>query len=149
MTLSDIQNQLVLFFFENDIFSLESDYSKLNLSVYSTNETINLSNDEIKEAIKVSLKNLVEMNIISSINDTKWILNRNFESNVQSVEVTPETAIMLAGFVNGYAKASGIEDEEVRVLNIQDKDIQNACHIGQLLLNMLTSNDSGEDEDKD
>lgn len=149
MTLSDIQNQLVLFFFENDIFNVDSDYTKLNLSEYAADKNVDLSNDELKETIGIALKNLSDSGIVSGINKNKWILNRSFESNVQNVEVSPETAILLAGFVNGYSRASGIKDEEVQILNILDKDIQNACHIGQLLLNLLTNPDSKKEDESD
>jgi len=133
MTLLDIQNQIVSYFFEQDSISPSKIISRIEFSDDFEND------DEKRSAINLVFEKLEKAGLVSKISADKFMLNASFESNVQTVEIYPETAIMLANFVNTYSEASNIEGEEVDILSINDSDIRNACHIGNLLLNVLSS----------
>lgn len=140
MTLIDIQNQVVSLFFSQDNLSLSKILSKIEFSDdFETDE-------EKKSALNIVFDKLIKASLVSKISDDKFILNASFESNYQNVEISPETALMLANFVNTYSEASNIKGEDVDILSINDSDIQNACHIGNLLLNVLSSKSSKEDK---
>jgi len=142
MTIIDIQNQVFGMFFTTDIISVNKAVETLK---FDTKDP--LSAEEKKKLVQIALDTLKKLEIVESISEDKWIIRRNFLNDPQSVDVSSETASMLAGFVNTYRKVSGFEGGEVDVLNITDDDIQAVCSIGNLLLNLIAN--QGQIDKKD
>lgn len=139
MTIIDIQNQVFSMFFTTDIISVEKAVQTLK---FDTKES--LSTDEKKKIVQIALESLKKLEVVESISEDKWIIRRNFLNDAQQVAVSPETAAVLAMFVNTYRKVSGASFSEVDVLDITDGDIQAVCSIGNTLLMLVANKDEKE-----
>lgn len=137
MTLIEIKNQVFQQFLSNDVFTVSTAVDKISFDT-----TSELSKEEKIKIIQIALEELQKIEIISKISDDKWLIRRNFLLESQSVDILPETASALAGFVNTYRKVSKIKHGEVDALQITDADIQMVCGIGSLLLNLLSNDNS-------
>lgn len=134
MTIIDVQNYLFKSFLDKDVISVQSIVNSIEFD-----EKDNLSPEEKRKLVELSLKHLKEVNMIDQISDEKWIVRKNFLYEPQTVEIYPETANLISNFCNSYYKTANIAGGEVNALSITDEDIKSVCHIGSLLLNLLSN----------
>ena len=128
MTISEGCSKLFAWFAANEKFEMDKDYQSLVL----------IAEDEECErgTIRVSLKKLEEINIISKIPIEKrdlWVLEKPLSSYEQTVSVDGNMAEQISKIINTTCTAIGDYQDVCTPLDITSKDINNLIFICQKL----------------
>lgn len=133
MTLSEIRNQILGHFVTNDHFSIEDDAGKITLP-----DSLVPSRDEI---IALALSDLEKIDVVAKIGQDKWILRTPLISIRQNIQISGQTAELIADFINTYRDANGIKGDVCNKLDINERDLLNFLQIAHSLLNGETDDE--------
>jgi len=129
MTVLEGSNELYKWFSENDSFCLEKDFIKI-ISITETPE-------RDRATMLCALENFEKSELVSSsqIDDKRyWVIEKPFHSYAQSVSISPELALTLAGIINNFCEIVDNETDYCDTANIEEKDIKNLIYIANIML---------------
>ena len=135
MTLIEVRNQIVTHYLKNDTFFIPEDLKKIK---------VGKNQDVHKEKIVVAvLQDLAKDDICREIvdaatkNAVAYIITVPFNQNGQQVDISPQTAELVAEIVNQYNQSLENDQDPTDKLNINEFDIQQLALITAQLLNNL------------
>lgn len=143
MTIVDIRNQIISYYFSNDTFSMKFDISKI---------TVGSNQEECKDSLIFQvMQGLEELGVIKTVQsseDTIFVITDHFSNTPQDLKISGITANEVADCINQYREALGVTDNGCDKLNITDRDILNICVICHDLLESTFDEltDEGESE---
>lgn len=142
MTILDVKNQLVSYFFGSDVFNIggqEADQIKLadDLAPYR------------QQALRAALQELELTGIVkrlASPDGDAWVLNQSFGSVPQTVVISPQCAEWLGNTINGFREAHDLEEDACDKTRITENDIVNLLSIlHQVMEHEADSEDADEE----
>lgn len=125
MTITDIKNQILSFFSNEDMFVLDGPEAKQ----IELNDKSEPYREELLRSALVELEIAGIVKRVSSPESTAWILVKSFGSFTQQVTLSPYTIEWIANTINSYLAANDKTEDICDKSNITEKDIVNLLHI--------------------
>jgi hypothetical protein len=120
MNVLEASERLFGWFSENDYFTMEEDFSQVNL--------ISDTPDKDKGVYRIALNELEQNELIANvpIEDKEcWVLKKPFTAFEQSVTISPPVAMGLSQVINAACDKFGDDTDYCSPANIQEKDVRN------------------------
>ncbi len=144
MTIVEIKNQLISHFYENNVFNMETDGPKINLS--DDLESVR------KEVINTVLLELASVNVVKKVESAEksvWLLTQSFDSFNQSVVLSAAASEIIADTINDFRDANDIPGDTCDKTKITEADIMNLINICHALLESGADFDDEDEEDNE
>jgi len=120
MTLSDVKNDLFVFFGKKDMFSIEENFDDL----YILSEDKELDTALIEKALEEYVNQKMVSLVTTAKNKKIWVLEKSLDKYTQTVELTYPTLVTLTKVINNYCDQLKNDQSRVDALNVQEKDVQ-------------------------
>lgn len=123
MTVLDATSKLYIWFTENDFFCEEEFLKILTISEHP---------DADRASLLVALEEFEKGSIVKKTTYKKkdfWILTKSFHSFNQTLNITPNTALMISKVINSYREDFNIKDNYCDPNNVQEVDIKSLLTI--------------------
>jgi hypothetical protein len=120
MTVLEASERLFNWFSENDYFTMEEDFSRVNLISDTPNKD--------KGVYKIALKELEQNELIASVpieGKDCWVLKKPFSAFEQNVTISPPVAMGLSQVVNAACDKFNDDTDYCNPASVQEKDIRN------------------------
>ena len=120
MNVLEASERLFGWFSENDYFTMEEDFPRVNL--------ISDTPDKDKGVYRIALNELEQNELIANvpIEDKEcWVLKKPFTAFEQSVTISPPVAMGLSQVINAACDKFNDDTDYCSPANIQEKDVRN------------------------
>jgi hypothetical protein len=136
-TIFEIKYELLRFFKDNNGFNIKKHYNQI--------DTGDVKDKDLKKALLYgALTNLCEQKVVKRVDtaDDRWyILETPLEMNPQTIEVSHDISMMLAGTINAYCQGQNNNEDLCDPMNISGEDIYKLLVILQMSMTVEEPNE--------
>lgn len=139
MKLVEVQNQIFSFYLSNDTFFVEKDIKRVKVSD---------NQEKIKRELVIAVLEhmaqdgfCVRVSTGDVLTGDCYVLAVPFGSEGQNIEISNNTAELIAEFLTQFMSANDIKDYAIDKFNIKEQDLQNLIAI---CTQLLSTQDKGE-----
>ncbi len=139
MTIIEIKNQLISHFYDKNVFDVETDSPKIQLS-----DELESVRKEVIESVLAELAASGMVKQVASAQKNVWLLTQSFDTFNQTVVLSAAASEVIGDTINQFREVNDIPGDTCDKTKITEADIMNLINI----LHVLIESDL-DDEDED